>query len=337
MSGAGTKGDLEQFYNNLDREHEDLTNYIKHCDKIKWGKKEKEVKEICTKFIRYLETSKVLNVEKPKHDICILLNYWLYDKLTKIFGVENNLDNIRVAFGNFQRIWSIHYYYSSRINHNKCNPNFETDNHKDWENRKKLYDYYVDYNDLDYLAKFNDNECKYYRQIKDKISLYEYFEEECSPKKSNCPDFYNQCLPYNPKNVLHTLKCYNQIPEEKSPASAYSAKESSSHNPTQESQFRAVGSASRLQEDSANTEDTPSTSQSSDIKTKVANSVLGAAPVLFTATMLYRYTPLGPWIRKLRGINTNSMNAMDGFSPYTQETGDIFSDESANYISYQPI
>ncbi|SCA82163.1 VIR protein [Plasmodium vivax] len=78
-------------------------------------------------------------------------------------------------------------------------------------------------------------------------------------------------------------------------------------------------------------------SGNSDIRKKVTHTVLGAAPVLLTVTMLYRYTPLGPWIRRFRGGRTNNMNAMDTISPYTPETGNMFSDNEANYISYQPM
>ncbi|VUZ99565.1 PIR protein, fragment [Plasmodium vivax] len=52
---------------------------------------------------------------------------------------------------------------------------------------------------------------------------------------------------------------------------------------------------------------------------------------------LPKYTPLGPWIRRFGGGGTNSMNAMDTFSSYTEETSNMLSDESANYISYQPM
>ncbi|KMZ77313.1 hypothetical protein PVIIG_06121, partial [Plasmodium vivax India VII] len=75
----------------------------------------------------------------------------------------------------------------------------------------------------------------------------------------------------------------------------------------------------------------------SEIRRKVTHSVNVAALFLLTPTMLYRYTPLGPWIRRFGGGGTNSMNAMDALSSYTQETGNMLSDDSANYISYQPI
>ncbi|SBT00008.1 PIR Superfamily Protein [Plasmodium ovale curtisi] len=85
------------------------------------------------------------------------------------------------------------------------------------------------------------------------------------------------------------------------------------------------------------TPDTESKQESSEIGKKLGHSVLGIAPVMLTATALYRYTPIGSWIRKLGGTNHNTISDIDEFSSYTQESGDMFPDNSANYISYQPM
>ncbi|SBT58459.1 PIR Superfamily Protein [Plasmodium ovale wallikeri] len=71
-------------------------------------------------------------------------------------------------------------------------------------------------------------------------------------------------------------------------------------------------------------------------------NILGVAPVLLTASALYRYTPVGSWIRKLGGYNTNNLSnmdrsEMDGFLSNTQVSGNIFFDNTENYISYQPL
>ncbi|SBT56035.1 PIR Superfamily Protein [Plasmodium ovale wallikeri] len=86
--------------------------------------------------------------------------------------------------------------------------------------------------------------------------------------------------------------------------------------------------------DGSYTEFTPETS---NIGTKAVHSILGVAPVLLTATALYRYTPVGSWVCKLGGYNSNGVSDMNEFSSYTQEPGDMFSNNSASYISYQPI
>ncbi|VUZ99610.1 PIR protein [Plasmodium vivax] len=333
MASAGTEGDLgknsivlfsEKFYNDMNIEDNDLSDYSIYCDSIPWGKNGHEVKKICKKYITYLETSQILNVENPKYDVCILLNYWIYNELTKIFRDEQSLYLIERAFGSLQLVWNNLYLYS-RTNHNKCDPKFESVNHKDWENRKKLYDYYVDYDTLSTMARFVDEGCKYYKKIEDKQSLYDHFAELCASEGGDCPDLYKKCESYNPKNVLPKLHCYPEMQKQKV------AKESLEQSPEARRDYSGFQGAA------ASAQDTQSTSQSSGIGKNVAHSVLGSAPVVLTATMLYRYTPLGPWIRRFGGGTTNSMNMMDTLPPYTPETGDIFSDQSAKYISYQPM
>ncbi|SBT02332.1 PIR Superfamily Protein [Plasmodium ovale curtisi] len=186
----------ENFHNDMNTEHTDLSNYT-------------------------------------KYDICILLNYWIYDKLTKIFGAKNTSDNINIAFGNLQYICSKLYYYPSNMAHRN----------------------------------------KY------KTSLYEYFEEQGSTEKNNCLDFYDKCKDYNSKTVLPNLLCHNDMVPPKTYAVAKAAKRNRPMN----------------------------------------------------------YTPVGSWIRKLGGHNQTGISDMNEFSSYTQESGDMFSNHAANYISYQPI
>ncbi|SBS90011.1 PIR Superfamily Protein [Plasmodium ovale curtisi] len=87
--------------------------------------------------------------------------------------------------------------------------------------------------------------------------------------------------------------------------------------------------------------ETEVTSEASQIGTKLDQSVLGITPVLLTASALYRYTPIGSWIRNLGKNSTNSISYMDGemegFLGNTQESGDILLGETSNYISYQPM
>ncbi|KMZ88699.1 hypothetical protein PVBG_05555 [Plasmodium vivax Brazil I] len=201
----------KHIYNNLDREHRDLSNYSNHCNTITWGRNGDEVKKICKKYITYLETSQIIKVKNTQYDVCVLLNYWIYEKLNEIFRDEESSEDIKIAFGNLQLVWNQLYNYSSRINHNNCNPKFEMVNHHDWEKRKKLYDYYVDYKELVFLAQNHDKQCKYYNKIKEKISLYDHFSKPCTSRGSECPHFYDDCKSYNPNLVLSKLPCYTQM------------------------------------------------------------------------------------------------------------------------------
>ncbi|KMZ83464.1 hypothetical protein PVBG_05581 [Plasmodium vivax Brazil I] len=317
----------------MNKDHNDLSNYSKYCD-ITWGKNEHQVKEICKKYIRYLETSDELNFVNPAYDVCTLLNYWTYVKLTEIYGLEDSLYYTNLAFGNLQYVWNNLYLYSGRTTHNKCKPNFETNNHKDWLNRKKLYDYYVDYNTLKNMAEILDGNCEYYKRINDMQTIFDYFDSLYATDPEKCPPIYNVCQSYNPKNMLSTLPCHKKLGQLSALPLARNPSEDDdiTQSPEGPKPIHSV-----LGDGPAVETVTQIESGNSDIRTKVTNSVLGATPVLLTATALYRYTPLGPWIRRLRGGRTNNMNAMDTFSPYTPKTGDMFSDESANYISYQPM
>ncbi|SCA60527.1 VIR protein [Plasmodium vivax] len=343
MAGDGYKGDpdtdsipliSENFYNNMNKEHNDLSYYSNYCEGITWGKNEDQVKEICKKYIRYLETSNELKIVNPSYDVCILLNYWIYDKLAEIFKGEDSLKNIGLAFVSLQYIWSKHYYYPGKtVNYNICKPEFETDNQEDWKNRKKLYDYYVDYNYLISMANILDDKCEYYKKIKEKQAIFDYFDRPCESNSNKCPKFYHNCKSYNPKNVLATLPCHSKMGEVMPhPAAGEDASRSRAlHLP------EPSGEGPGLPQHLDGPQNTESTLGTSGIGKKVTHTVLGAAPIFLTATALYRYTPLGPWIRRLRGSNTNSMSAVGGVSTYMQETGDIFSDNEANYVSYQPM
>ncbi|SBT54158.1 PIR Superfamily Protein [Plasmodium ovale wallikeri] len=168
-----------------------------------------------------------------------------------------------------------------------------------------------------------DNVCEaYYKKIEGTKSLYKYFENKCSSDKYDCPYFYKNYMHYNPENVLTNLPCHQPIKSQKEDTLEYLTLTQLS------GQKLGHGSSSY---------DTDPTSEGSDTGTKVGQSVLGVAPVLLTATALYRYTPIGGWIRKLGGTNTNGIGDMDEFPSYTQESGDMFLGDTGNYISYQPM
>lgn len=275
----------EQFYGDLNKEHSDLSNYSQECDKIYLPIKKEEVKRICEKLIRHLEKSPIWKLENPKYDVCRLLNYWIYDKLNDIFKTENTLRYINIAFGNLQGIWNNRYYYSrSRSHHDKCNLIFEIVDHQDWEKRKKLYDYCVDYDVLYKMAKNFDNDCKYYKQIKANKTLYEHFEEQCPPKNNNCPEFYNNCKHYDPNIVLSDLPCHIKMEE-----TELAAKNGRGGDPLAQAQpHEKYPHDPVLPKMEADSQGAGSASDTSAIETTVSHSILGVTPVLLTASALYR-------------------------------------------------
>ncbi|KMZ95108.1 hypothetical protein PVMG_05980 [Plasmodium vivax Mauritania I] len=319
-------------------ESPELKNYEQNCKEIIVQNHEDEMKLICKKYLRFLDTSKAWSPLFSVYDVSLLINYWLYDKITHIYGTTQN-DVIGIAFTALQRVWDLFPY---RPNYDpyyhKCKPEPKIVNHEDWENRKKLYDYYVDYGYLFSMAQNYHANCDYYKKIKEMSSVYKSYEVKCPTEGHDCPKFFHKFHKENHEHILENLPCRERIEREIAAATAARAKASSSHHPGGSEPGHEASKGGPGQAGSEfSTPVTQITSQTSDIGTKLSHSVLGAAPVVLTATMLYRHTPLGPWIRRFRGGSTNTMNAMETFSPYTTQTGDMFSDASANYISYQPM
>ncbi|SBS94390.1 PIR Superfamily Protein, partial [Plasmodium ovale curtisi] len=320
----------EIFYQNREIYYPDLYKYSGYCNKIASPKEKNRMKGLCKKVLKYLEISKEWKKNESAYDECILLNYWIYDTLDKYFN--HDTDDMNVAFGTLQFIWDpLTKDYNSTSFYKKCIPLFDMLKYKDWKERKELYDYYVNYNSVYSTANNYDEKCKeYYEYIEGKASLYEHFGSLCTSDNSSCPEIYDKCMPYNPDLVLHTIKCHNDIVSERAATREAASKVSASHHSSE--QELVSGSYSSGQ---------GLTQQNTDIGKTFGHSVLGAAPVLLTASVLYKYTPVGSWIRNLGRNNPNSISNMDGemerFLGNTQESGNMFFDGGENYISYQPM
>ncbi|SBT73999.1 Plasmodium vivax Vir protein, putative [Plasmodium ovale] len=172
----------------------------------------------------------------------------------------------------------------------KYKPDLDMVNHKDWKNRKELYDYCVNYEYMASTCPYFDDACtKHCEYINGKCKLYKHFESVCPPKGSDCPEFYDKYKGYHPNIVLNALKYHEKIKIERDHDPGTGALRGS---PGSESEPGADGLGPRtpglpVGSDSALT---PETTQ---IGTKVGQSVLGVAPVLLTTAALYRYTPIG--------------------------------------------
>ncbi|SBT56390.1 PIR Superfamily Protein [Plasmodium ovale wallikeri] len=317
----------KNIYNIIENDSQDLSKYNENCEYISVSNHKEEVKTICKKVLSYLEKTTIWNVQGSVYDTCLLLNFWIYDKLTQIF-VDKEKTNI--AFGNFQTLLNNHTDYQKNISADKkCKDKFDILNKEDWKKRKELYDYYIDYDTNKSTIHFYREQCKEnYKYIEGKKELYEHFGSLCISNSSECPDFYNDCMKYNPESVLHTLPCHVEMEAAKNALA------------TQETSDQGVQDGPHphdidLPRHGAHSSDVVTTQENSDIGTKVGKSVLGIAPIALTASALYRFTPLGTWIRKLAGSNHNI--AGNGFGDEAQESGNMFFDGGENYISYQPM
>ncbi|SBT56003.1 PIR Superfamily Protein [Plasmodium ovale wallikeri] len=296
----------EKFYEAMNSDSFNSSKFYHRCNEISVSNHKDKVITICKKFLRFLEKSTAWNIENSRYDVSILLNYWIYDKLTDIYGDKNDKE-ISFGFAALQYAWEYHNYNpKNQLYHQKYKPDLNMVNHDDWKKRKELYDYCINYDLIVPLCRSYDQTCmEYYEYIEKKGPLYEEYEKICIPGESKCPHFYEKCRDYNPKSFLSELPCHSKIVANKSAA----AKAGTQHHPSGPEQGFGPQTFSMV-----------STSETSEIGTKVGHSVLGVAPVLLTATALYRYTPVGSWIRKLGGYNSNGVSDMDEFSSYTQES-----------------
>ncbi|GAB69791.1 CYIR protein [Plasmodium cynomolgi strain B] len=229
---------------------------------------------VCKKYLRFLDTCKTLSHLFTDFDVSLLLNYWIYDKLKQIYGDEST-NEIDIAFAYLQWKWG-YYDYKQQNNpyYIKCKPDPSKINHEDWKNRKKLYDYYVDYDYLLSMAKIkNKIECTYYNKLKDMISLYESFKEVCESETDNCPEVFFKCQEKNIESAIKSLTCDAKI---------------MGTNPIEVHSQRAEDIEDDNIDDFTVEFDTHLNSENSGIGTKVTHSILGVAPVLLTATVLYR-------------------------------------------------
>ncbi|SBT84068.1 PIR protein [Plasmodium ovale] len=325
----------QMFYNIIKKEYPDLSDYSQKCDTTSLQYHKNEAKQICEKILRYLDKYAAFIDNKTEYDVCILLNYWIYDELTDIFGSENISNNFNLAFSDIQMMWS---YPSKELQktsyYNKCKPKFEIFNHEDWKKRRELYEYYVDYKTIFNTAKSYDNVCReYYKKIEQKKYLFEHFDSLCDSKPNQCPDFYEKSKDYNPESVLPTLPCHVQM----EPSKNYLATHEDSEQGLVDGP-RPYGSDLSIHR--AGSSEAGMTHENSDIGTKVGKSILGIIPIALTASALYKFTPFGPWIRKIAGSNyniTGNIHGDNAFLDRTQESDNMFFDSGENYISYQPI
>ncbi|SBT74475.1 Plasmodium vivax Vir protein, putative [Plasmodium ovale] len=317
----------KNIYNIIENDSQDLSKYNENCEYISVSNHKEEVKTICKKVLSYLEKTTIWNVQGSVYDTCLLLNFWIYDKLTQIF-VDKEKTNI--AFGNFQTLLNNHTDYQKNISADKkCKDKFDILNKEDWKKRKELYDYYIDYDTNKSTIHFYREQCKEnYKYIEGKKELYEHFDKLCISDSRECPDFYNDCINYNPDLVLPKMSCRVEME-----AAKYALATQGSSD--QELQDGPHPYGSDLSGRSTRSSEAGMIQENSDIGTKVGKSVLGIAPIALAASALYRFTPLGQWIHKLGGSNNNITG--NGFGDEAQESGNMFFDGAENYISYQPM
>ncbi|SBS92983.1 PIR Superfamily Protein [Plasmodium ovale curtisi] len=294
----------DKFYEAMNSDFSDLSKFDRHCNNIYVHDHKDQMIGICKKFLRYLENCKYWYDEKSRYDVSILLNYWLYEKLTDIY-VSDNTDKISTGFSTLQFVWGyFDYYRKDEPYYLKRKPNLEID----------------------------------------KKSLYEYFEKECLPPKKNCPEFYEKCKEYKHEKILFQLRCYDKMIKKKPSAEALAIPQNAKQELEPEAPRYGSGLPGKEDgsHDAEITPGVSQIGTTISHSILGVTPVLLTASALYRVSAyfinIYQYSS---WIRNLSGNNANIINnvdgEMEGFLGNTQESGNMFFEGRENYISYQPM
>ncbi|KNA01701.1 hypothetical protein PVNG_04727 [Plasmodium vivax North Korean] len=247
---------------------------------------DRNIRNICATILNYLETtySKSDHTYDP-YDVCKLLNYWVYNSLNNVlhFSNSNNFNKISKVHGDIVIRWNNFNEDKLKETENKtCKPIINIAAYNDWEKRKELYEYYVDYSPIKTFLDFYPQGCrKFYHYVESKKKLYEHFKKHCtSDKKKGCPDFYEQCEKYDPDIILPTLKCRQEIINERKEAEHSALQRAKAHsvddpNAQDESDDIKSFGASKLNKNSNNIR-------------MYGNVLLGVVATSMTSGALYR-------------------------------------------------
>ncbi|CAG9474525.1 unnamed protein product [Plasmodium vivax] len=314
----------EKFYKQVD-DIKGFSEYFEDCKSLTSLPNGQRVKRICAKLLKYLKTYSFSRNNDNEYDFCILLNYWVYNSLNLTLQSRNS-SLIFLAFGNIELIWNS--FIEDKLNkpeNETCEPNHNIVLYDDWRKRKELYEYYVDYYQMSKTVENFPEKCKdYYEYIEYKAHLYEHFKKQCTPGNENiCPNFYEKCIKYDPKDVLPLLSCHERIIRER-PATVPrpqitdergSGKEALKDFPSPD--MRSA-SAQNL-------------SENSYAVGKFGDVFLGVVATTMTAGGLYKFTPVGRMLRNGFGWNNSNMSNLNGvdhglygyaseaFNPYSGE------------------
>ncbi|CAG9483642.1 unnamed protein product [Plasmodium vivax] len=301
-----------------------LTSDINHrkydgeCKKYNGpGKGSRNITRLCSKLVKYVKInpSTISTESHFKNNYCDLLSYWVYEQLNKHF--KDDIFNVVKAYNEFQNILDKVSPDHNEFKANECFREYNIFAATDFKERKLLYDYYVDYNTI--LEKSAEtNKCRdYYKYVQSKQRLYDIFEKHCiSDGSAQCPEFYKDCKDYNPKEVLDTFICHDDMV--RAGVGVYSGRKS--------------GLWGR----------TVSFLNSSGAARKGSSALLGMVVASVTGGILYKFTPLGKGARNKVGKDKQIRSDINEKPPevfiYKSDSYNPQNDDAEeHYIGYQPV
>ncbi|VUZ93662.1 PIR protein [Plasmodium vivax] len=304
-----------------------LTDYDVYCGTYENPYQHSHVTYVCSIILNYLKNNNVSDNNTNQFSICKLLNYWAYSTLNDLFPTEGK-SKIDYFYKEIEKIWYKRINDSSSVDYyKKCKPDRVLFDYDDWKLRKELYDYYVDILPISKYLKFYTADCEqYYKYIKYKQKIYDQYEKFCeNPDDMKCPNFFNECKKYNPKDILPELTCYSKMIEEEK---------------AQQQASQAALASQGHKVPSAQLGDAEIPKPNTSIGAQASNVFLGVVVTSMTSGALYKFTPLGNMLRNRFGWNSNMRNfngGDNGLFDYASESFNPFSGGAEeHYIGYHP-
>ncbi|KNA02246.1 hypothetical protein PVNG_04477 [Plasmodium vivax North Korean] len=267
----------QRFYNHLN-DIRGLSAYVQKCEELSSFHNGKGIKNICAKLLKFLESDTISTNNDNKYDTCMLLNFWVYRWFFDILRTKGE-ESIPLAYGKLQLIWNDFIKDKlEKTGKETCRPIYNLALHKDWKERKELYEYYVDYDDLINTLVGWPQRCEeIYKYVESKKTLYDHFNKGCpSENQYKCPQYYSEYEKYHPDKVLYKLDCHKYMKKEDAspPASAGALPENT---------YQDMSSSQTFSPDSPQLK-----SDRTHPATKTGNILLGVVATSLTSGALYR-------------------------------------------------
>ncbi|SBT55252.1 PIR Superfamily Protein [Plasmodium ovale wallikeri] len=336
MTLYATSEDLTsiKFYKKL-KEEGNSEIYITNCKAETKIKEDPQLVKLCAKTIKNFKLIEEIKENyKIKDKPCADLNYWVREELIKDYHITVDIvDTLQQFIKLYTALNEIKQKNEIHIKDN-CNINYTFLDIKELINRKNVYDYLENYEELEKKYVQDKNECSkdHFDYINKSVALYKNFQEFCKPhsiNQSKCPDFFKNISVYYAEKDLSKLTCTlkNETQETVSETTEVSIQ---APGPSEKGPAQSTG------EPDTDIPSEPSSSLSNALMT-TGVPVLGS---VFVFSILYKLTPIGSLIRnRLLGIGESVNQVHDNAAHELWEDSieplDINSDRSGYQISYQ--
>ncbi|EDL42288.1 hypothetical protein PVX_005055 [Plasmodium vivax] len=196
---------------------DNINNYSNFCKltqtiKDKYTDFEK-FEDLCKKFAYSLDRIFSNKYKGKNMEHCILLKYWIYDEIKKIFSAGDKLnvlfltEELKKLQYNIQKEESVIF---------DCYDDYN-DYMSNWEVERNLFEYFISFHKIKNKSNFSTEETdKYIKYVKYIKTIYdEKINKEhcCDLKYRHLYDHYFDCNPeYNPDNLLSKLNGESKKP-----------------------------------------------------------------------------------------------------------------------------